>query len=126
MKKDKESFNKFFEARKNERDSARRQQLALFESACNRLNEEEVKNGYSCTYVCLRKEDVSKIMDTEMLGRCPKKVLLSEVRREVRKWGYKLKFEKNDNESGDIIFEMSIRCTPLRVLKLFLLSRGLL
>ena len=125
MKKDKESFNKFFEARKNERDSARRQQLALFESACNRLNEEEVKNGYSCTYVCLRKEDVSKIMDTEMLGRCPKKVLLSEVRREVRKWGYKLRFKEVDKDD-DIIFKMSIRFTPLRVLKLFLLSRGLL
>ena len=125
MKKDKESFNKFFEARKNERDSARRQQLALFESACNRLNEEEVKNGYSCTYVCLRKEDVSKIRDTEMLGRCPKKVLLPEVRREVRKWGYKLRFKEVDKDD-DIIFKMSIRFTPLRVLKLFLLSRGLL
>lgn len=125
MKKDKESFNKFFEARKNERDSARRQQLALFESACNRLNEEEVKNGYSCTYVCLRKEDVSKIRDTEMLGRYPKKVLLPEVRREVRKWGYKLRFKEVDKDD-DIIFKMSIRCTPLRVLKLFLLSRGLL
>ena len=125
MKKDKESFNKFFEARKNERDSARRQQVALFESACNRLNEEEVKNGYSCTYVCLRKEDVSKIMDTKMLGRCPKKVLLPEVRREVRKWGYKLRFKEVDKDD-DIIFKMSIRCTPLRVLKLFLLSRGLL
>lgn len=125
MKKDKASFNKFFEARKNERDSARRQQLALFESACNRLNEEEVKNGYSCTYVCLRKEDVSKIMDTKMLGRCPKKVLLPEVRREVRKWGYKLRFKEVDKDD-DIIFKMSIRFTPLRVLKLFLLSRGLL
>ncbi len=125
MKKDKASFNKFFEVQKNKRKNIVRQQLAVLRAACDNLDQ-DVTFGFSYIMVHLSKKDVSNIMDKNMLDRYPKKIILPEVRREVRKWGYKLKFEKNDNESGDIIFEMSIRFTPLRVLKLFLLSRGLL
>ncbi len=121
--KEKNSFKKFFEAEKVERKNIIRKQLAEFASACNWI-EANAQEGYTFNSVYLSRKDVSNIMDTDILESHPKKILLPEVKREVKKWGYNIALEEINEDY--IVFEVAIRCTWLRLLKFFLLDRGLL
>ena len=123
MNKEKNSFKKFFEAEKVERKKCIQKQLAEFASACNWI-EAKAQEGYTFNSVYLSKKDVSNIMDTDILESHPQKILLPEVKRQVKKWGYS--FNLDEIHKDHIVFEIYIRPTLWRQFNFFLLDRGLL